>query len=575
MKLLLATLHSKYAHSSLALPCLATYCKDISGLDISIKEFTINEKPDDVLSSIIKEEVDVMAFSCYIWNSRQILSIAASIKKLHPHTFIILGGPEVSFDSREVLKGNPAIDCIVKGEGESAFRELIKVISASDNKSSLKEVKGLSFRLGNKIIENGPALQFNDLDAIPSPFAAGLVDISKPLIYYETSRGCPFTCAFCLSAIEERVRSFSMDRIRDDLDCLIKSSLVKNGTGTIKFVDRTFNYNAGRANEIWGFIIENGISQKYHFEIAADLLTDENMELLKDVPEGAFRFEIGVQSIAEETLHSVGRGSNLERLFGNVRRLIDETKVKVHLDLVAGLPGEDFQGFLNSMERLFQLRPHHLQVEPLKVLKGAPMVAIARSEGYRWSDLPPYRIISSPWLNEGEIEQIETIGRLLELIYNSGRFRASLEALEELMPLSDFFASLARFWGKERITTLPMDGLFELLWRFMTGLIDREKEELFAEALTFDRLRAGYPDLKRVPSYFTDFTKNKRDDYKVSKDEVAELRTKLFISPKSKVRAVRRDFKRDYREGIKEEAVRLTFVYISTSGLKQEVRVIK
>lgn len=570
MKLLLTTLHSKYAHSSLALPCLAAYCKDISGLDISIKEFTINENPDNVLSSIIKEEVDVIAFSCYIWNSRQILSIAASIKKLHPHTLIILGGPEVSFDAREVLKGNPAIDCIVKGEGESAFRELIKVLSASDNKSSLKELKGLSFRLGNEIIDKGPALQLNDLDEIPSPFAAGLVDMSKPLIYYETSRGCPFTCAFCLSAIEERVRSFSMDRVRGDLEYLIK-----NGTGTIKFVDRTFNYNARRASEIWDFIIKNGSSRKYHFEIAADLLTDENIELLKDVPEGAFRFEIGVQSIAEETLHSVGRGSDLERLFSKVRNLIDETKVKVHLDLVAGLPGEDFQGFLNSMERLFQLKPHHLQVEPLKVLKGAPMMAIAKTEGYRWSDRPPYRIISSPWLCEGEIEQIETIGRLLELIYNSGRFIASIQALSMDMPLSDFFASFALFWGKERITTLPMDGLFELLWRFTGSLIDKEKQELFAEALTFDRLRAGYPDLKRMPSYFTDFTESKGDDYRVTKDEVMELRKKLFISPKSKVRAIRWHFERDYREGIIEEAVRLTFIYISTSGLKQEVRVMR
>ncbi|MDT8316751.1 MAG: DUF4080 domain-containing protein [bacterium] len=569
MKLLLAALHSKYAHSSLALPCLASYCKEISGIDISIREFTINENPNIVLSSIIKEDARIVAFSCYIWNTGQILSIASSIKKKHPHTFIILGGPEVSFDARDILKANPFIDCIVKGEGESTFRGLVKALSVSGNKISLKELKGVSLRLGDKIIDNGPPMQISDLDEIPSPFASGLVNMSKPLIYYETSRGCPFTCAFCLSAIEGKVRSFSMDRIRCDLGYLIK-----NGTGTIKFVDRTFNYNAKRANEIWSFIIEKGISRKYHFEIAADLLTDENIELLKYVPEGAFRFEIGVQSIAEETLHSVGRDSDLERLFANVKRLIDETKVKIHLDLVAGLPGENFKGFLQSLERLFLLKPHHIQVEPLKVLKGAPMMAIAAKDGYRWAHLPPYRIISSPSLNEGEIEQIEAIGRLLELLYNSGRFRASLEALSSVMPLSEFFAHFALFWGKEGITTLPMEGLFDLLWRFVGGLIDMVAQELLAEALTFDRLRAGYPDLKKMPSYFTCFSERKGDDYKVSKNEVMEFRKKLGISPKSKARAIKWHFGRDYRDGIKEEAVRLTFVYISTSGLKQEIRVV-
>lgn len=567
MKLLLTTLHSKYAHSSLALPCLAAYCKDINGINISIREFTINENPENVLSSIIKEEADIIAFSCYIWNSIQILNFASSIKKLHPHTFIVLGGPEVSFDAKKVLKDNPAIDCIVKGEGESTFRKLVKALSTSNDKSSLKDIKGATFRLDDKIIDGPPGIQLTDLDNIPSPFAAGLVDMSKPLTYYETSRGCPFTCAFCLSAIEERVRSFSMERIKSDL-----AYLIKNSKGTIKFVDRTFNYNGRRANEIWGFIIEKGSSRKYHFEIAADLMTDQNIKLLKNVPEGAFRFEIGVQSIAEETLDSVGRGSDLKKLFVNVRRLIDETKVKVHLDLVAGLPGEDFKGFLRSLERLFLLKPHHLQVEPLKVLKGAPMMKIANSERYRWSDSPPYRIISSPWLREEEIEQIETIGRLLELIYNSGRFRASLETLQEGMPLSDFFARLACFWEEEEITTLSMDKLFELLWQFMKGLIDKEKKELLAQALTFDRLMADYPHLKRMPSYFTG---SRGDDYRVSKDEIVDLRKRLIISPESKVRAIRWYFDRDYRMDRKEGSLRLTFVYISTSGRKQEIRVIE
>lgn len=570
MKLLLTTLHSKYAHSSLALPCLAVYCKEISGLDISIREFTINEKPDNVISSIIKEEADIIAFSCYIWNSRQILNLASSIKKTHPDTFIILGGPEVSFDTREVLKGNSAIDFIIKGEGEAAFKELVKALSVNSDMNSLQDIKGVSFRQNDKIIDGPPAVQLMKLDAIPSPFSAGLVDMSKPLTYYETSRGCPFTCAFCLSAIEERVRSFSMERIKSDLGYLMENRLVTNSKGTIKFVDRTFNYSAKRANEIWDFIIEKGISLKYHFEIAADLLTDENIELLKNVPEGAFRFEIGVQSIAEETLDSVGRGSDLGRLFSNVKRLIDETKVKVHLDLVAGLPGEDFKGFLRSLERLFLLNPYHLQVEPLKVLKGAPMMEIAISEGYRWSDLPPYRIISSPWLCEKEIEQIETIGRLLELIYNSGRFRASLATLAEMMSLSDFFASLASFWEKERIATIPMDGLFELLWRFMDGLIDKEKEKLFAEALTFDRLMADYPNIKKMPSYFP---ANNEDDYRVSKNEIVELRERLFIPQESKVRAIRWSFGRNYRKGIKEGSVRMTFIYISSAGRKQDVLV--
>jgi len=356
-----------------------------------------------------------------------------------------------------------------------------------------------------------------------------------------------------------------MERIKSDLQWLMEQE-----ASTIKFVDRTFNYNPRRADQIWRFILEKTLSSKYHFEIAADLLTDENIEVLKKVPPGIFRFEIGVQSIMEETLHSVGRQSDLIRLFDNIIRLVNETKVDIHLDLVAGLPGEDFDGFLASLERLFSLKGHHIQVEPLKVLKGAPMMDIAKREDYLWSPQPPYRIVKTPCLSEEEIEKIEIMGLLLERIYNSRKFRTSLEFISQNIPLSRFFSSLADFWLKSEKKNVSLDELFEIIAGFGNSLLASEKLQAFNDVLSFDRAMAGYPFERGLPSYFIE---KEGLSWNIDRKEIAQIRKKMKIPPHCMVKAFYWKFdKNDYLPHYEADNPFL-FIYLSERGKKQKVLV--
>ena len=295
MKILLTTLHAKYSHASLALPCLAACCLDLPGVTVTIREYTVNEPREHLLRLIMAEQADLVAFSCYIWNIEKTLRIVSDIKKIRPETRIVLGGPEVSFGAFDLMHNHPAVDFVIKGEGETVFRQLAEALSGQVPEllpgSALEEIGNLFFR-DNSDISSGPhGRGYLQLDSIPSPFEAGLVDLSKPLTYYETSRGCPFSCAFCLSSVEGQVRSYSMERIRRDLLLLMQKRVPQ-----IKLVDRTFNYDARRADEIWRFILEQNQGSHFHFEIAADLLNDASLEILKQVPAKTFRFEIGIQS---------------------------------------------------------------------------------------------------------------------------------------------------------------------------------------------------------------------------------------------------------------------------------------
>jgi anaerobic magnesium-protoporphyrin IX monomethyl ester cyclase len=395
MKILLATLHAKYSHASLALPCLAAYCRNIPGVSVVIREWTTNEPREQLLRHIMSEQADMVAFSCYIWNIEKTLRIASDIKKIVPDTRIALGGPEVSFNIFELMHDNPAIDFVIKGEGERIFQllttTLVKHGGSNLLERSLAEIGNLYYRDGDDITSGPLSKHFVDLDNIPSPFDAGLVDLKKPLVYYETSRGCPFSCAFCLSSAEGHVRSFGMERIKSDLGLLMRHNIAN-----IKLVDRTFNFDAQRANDIWEFILEHNRGSHFHFEIGADLLTEDNLNMLKRVPPNMFRFEIGVQSASETTLLRVGRKTNLGRIFDTVRRLRSETGIELHLDLIAGLPGEDFTGFLASLRAVAGLDPHMIQIEPLKVLKGSAMREIASRDDYHFSGFPPLHDPAQP-----------------------------------------------------------------------------------------------------------------------------------------------------------------------------------
>ncbi|MDD2309788.1 MAG: DUF4080 domain-containing protein [Desulfuromonadaceae bacterium] len=559
MKILLTTLHAKYSHASLALPCLAVYCQDLPEVELAIREWTVNEPREQILRLVMAEAADLVAFSCYIWNIEETLRIVSDLKKVSPHTRIVLGGPEVSFGIFDLMHDNLAIDFVIKGEGEETFRRLLETLAEAPPpllQESLAEIDNLFFRDGSDTA-SGPLSRKNlGLDTLPSPFEAGLVDFSKPLLYYETSRGCPFSCAFCLSSVEGAVRTFSMERIKKDL-----LFLMNRGVAQIKLVDRTFNYNAGRADAIWEFILEHNRSSHFHFEISADLLTENNLKILARVPENTFRFEIGVQSSSASTLEQVGRTADLSRIFANVVRLGAETAIELHLDLVAGLPGENYTGFLNSLQAISGLKPGMIQIEPLKMLKGAPMRAIAVREGYAFSEFPPYTILRNPWLSFDDICRIETIGRLLDLFHKHGGFAAAFRLLQRRTPFSGILDQMARRAGNENLSSLSCRRVFELFARLAEPLPDPDFRATLHDALFFDYCRIEMPLMGKLPSFATGQQGN------CSWPALRDLPDDLELPPDSRVKAFRHEFGCDYRiEQESGEPTVMTFVYVSGAG---------
>jgi len=560
MNILLTTLHAKYSHSSLALPSIAACCTDIPGVSVTIREYTVNEPRELLLRRIVAENADLLAFSCYIWNIEKTLKIISDIKKITPEVMILLGGPEASFGSFELLGAHPAIDFIIRGEGEAPFRSLIATLSSRTGEKlpgvELGEIENLIFRDGRDI-SSGPQSKFYPpLDTIPSPFTAGLVDLGKPLTYYETARGCPFSCAFCLSSVEGQVRSYSMDRIKNDL-----MLLMQRGVPQIKLVDRTFNYDGRRANEIWRFILEHNRESHFHFEIAAELLGDESIEILKEVPPQTFRFEIGVQSGSAETLHRVNRTTDLGRLFYAIRRLRAETPVHLHLDLVAGLPGEDYAGFLHSLQTVADLHPHQIQIEPLKVLKGSPMRDIAGRNDYSFSSTPPYTILRNPWLSFDDIGRVETVGRLIDLFFNQGGFETSLQLLTRGMQFAELFDRMAAIANGQSITALSSLKKYELFYQIAAPCCPNDNTLLFGEALFFDYCRQELPRQGKLPDFIAAQASN------CSWPNIKELTHGMNLPAESRVKGFSYSFSHDFRcSPWKDTKTTVAFAYISSPG---------
>jgi len=560
MKILLATLHAKYSHASLALPCLAACCRDLPGVTVTLREYTVNEPREHLLRLVMSEQAELVAFSCYIWNIEKTLKIASDIKKINPETRILLGGPEVSFGVFELMHNHPAVDFVIKGEGEAVFRQLAEALSSQGaekpSASAFEDIDNLFFRDKNDISAGPQSRGYLHLDSIPSPFEAGLVDLNKPLTYYETSRGCPFSCAFCLSSVEGQVRSFSMERIRRDLLFLMQQKVLQ-----IKLVDRTFNYDARRADDIWRFILEHNQSSRFHFEIAADLLNDASLEILKQVPADTFRFEIGVQSASGDTLKQVNRTADLGRIFYVVRRLRAETKIELHLDLVAGLPGENYAAFLASLQAVADLHPHQIQVEPLKVLKGSPMREIAAREDYHFSAAPPYTILRNHWLSYDDIGRIETIGRLLDLFYNHGGFGTALELLTRIKPLSILLDRMSANASGKALSGLSSQRLYELFFCLAATGDGNSSDSLLADALFFDFCCSELPRQGKLPLFIAERSLT------CAWPGGRELTAGMDMLPGSRVKAFRFSFSRDYRiRPWGENPAEITFVYASSTG---------
>ncbi len=472
MKTLLTTLHSKFIHPSLALPYLAAYCGDTCGT-IDICEFTVHEPRENILAHIVAHNADVVAFSVYLWNITTTLELVDALHCIDPRLRLVLGGPEAGFAADDIFTRHPGISAIICGEGEQPLRTLLQRWL---NNEDVGAIAGVRVRNGERIDNGGPAMPLPHLDVIPSPFRNGLVDCNRGFVYYESSRGCPYNCAFCMSALDSRVRSFSMERIESDLLWLMNNNVAK-----IKLVDRTFNYNAERARHIFAFILRHNKCSHFHFEIGAHLLDKKTLELLRQVPAEMFQFEIGVQSTLPETLRRIRRHAPQQILEDNITFLRRHTAVHLHLDLIAGLPGEDFDQMLSAIDRVMALNPHHLQIEVVKLLPGAPLRRDAAAEGIVYDPNPPYRALRTATMSFTDLERISTISRLLDLTWNCDRATNFITALgRNYTSIATALAALERYWRANNLHRFPLaqHEIFTHLAQFVRTSTADNKEQL-------------------------------------------------------------------------------------------------
>lgn len=434
MKLLLVAVNAKYIHSNLAVYSLKGYAEKYlsdgqqQAVQLTLAEYTINHSEEDILAGIFEEKADVVAFSCYIWNIDIVLKISAELKKVSPKLRIWLGGPEVSYDAMQCLEKHPELDGIMLGEGEQTFLELVLHYACNDR--TMGEITGLAYRdyESNQILMTGARLPLN-LDQIPFPYEAG-TDFENRIIYYESSRGCPFSCSYCLSSIDRRVRLRSTELVKRELQILLDRNVPQ-----VKFVDRTFNCNKQHAMELWQFIKEkdNGITN-FHFEISADLLEEEEIAFLASLRPGQVQFEIGVQSTNPDTVKAICRRMDLGKLRKNVALIKKNGNIHQHLDLIAGLPLEDYASFEQSFKEVYSMNPDQLQLGFLKVLKGSPMEQSAKKYGIVYRNTAPYEVLTTDRLTFEEVLRLKGICEMVEVYYNSGQFSYAIAYLEHFYP---------------------------------------------------------------------------------------------------------------------------------------------
>lgn len=440
MKILLTTLNSKYVHSNLALKYLYASAEPNSRRIIDIIEFTINHEDDYILTEILRRGYDVVCFSCYIWNVEKTLYLAENLKKATPGIRILFGGPEVSFDVIPFLSQHKCIDFVISGEGEAPFSELVKELQSE--LPELAKIRGLTYRQDGKIYVNPMAPPLN-FESIPFPYLSLVCEEDK-VMYYESSRGCPFRCSYCLSSIDKKVRSLSMERVKSDLSYFIYKRVKQ-----VKFIDRTFNFDQRRCLEILRYLIisDNGVTN-FHLELCGDLIDEEMLNLLKEARPGLFQFEIGVQSTNQKVLKACNRNTDIARLTETVLKLGEMGNIHLHLDLIAGLPYEDYDSFRKSFNDVYSMGSHHLQLGFLKLLKGSPIREQIEEHGFVYREKTPYEIISNQYISSLDLIRLKKIENLLDLYYNRGGFESTIDFAVNNLAKSpfDFYEELADYY---------------------------------------------------------------------------------------------------------------------------------
>lgn len=479
MKILLAACNAKYIHSNLAVYDLKAYSSDYDE-HVILREYTINQPKDEILKDIYSSGADVVCFSCYIWNISFVRELIRDLVKILPKTAFWAGGPEVSYDAEKFLTEMPEMTGVMVGEGEKTFHDLLEFYI--DGKDSLEEVSGIAYRTGDKIIHNGWR-ELMDLSAIPFVYEH-LEKFENRIIYYESSRGCPFSCSYCLSSIDKKLRFRDLELVKKELQFFLDHRVPQ-----VKFVDRTFNCKHEHAMTIWKYILEhdNGVTN-FHFEISADLLREEEMELMSQMRPGLIQLEIGVQSTNPETIRAIHRHMDLKKLEHCVNRVHSFRNIHQHLDLIAGLPYEDYDTFHQSFNDVYQMKPDQLQLGFLKVLKGSLMQKEAEVYGIVYKEKEPYEVLSTNWLTYGEVLKLKMVESMVEVYYNSGQF---WHTLEYLVPFEKdaftFYEKLGSFYEKKGYSEISHSRMrrYEILLEYLQEETD-VPAEVAAQKMLYD-----------------------------------------------------------------------------------------
>ena len=495
MKILLAACNAKYIHSNLAVYDLKAYSSDYDK-EVLLREYTINQPKDEILKDIYGSGADVVCFSCYIWNISFVRELIRDLAKILPETAFWAGGPEVSYDAEKILTEMPEVTGVLVGEGEKTFHDLLEYYI--DGKGSLGEIRGIAYRDGEEIRHNGWRELMN-LSEIPFVYQH-LEEFENRIIYYESSRGCPFSCSYCLSSIDKKLRFRDLELVKKELQFFLDHKVPQ-----VKFVDRTFNCKHEHAMAIWKYILEhdNGVTN-FHFEVSADLLRDEEMDLMAKMRPGLIQLEIGVQSTNPETIRAIHRHMDLDKLERCVDRVHSFRNIHQHLDLIAGLPYEDYDTFHRSFNDVYQMKPDQLQLGFLKVLKGSLMQEEAEKYGIVHKEKEPYEVLSTQWLPYGDVLKLKAVESMVEVYYNSGQFQ---HTLEYLVPLAKdaftFYESLGAFYEKKGYSEISHSRMrrYEILLEYLQEETDVSVEKASQKMLYDLYLREK---LKKRPSFAPD-----------------------------------------------------------------------
>ena len=512
MKILLVACNAKYIHSNLAVYDLQAYASDYAD-HIVLKEYTINQQKDDIMRDIYLEHPDVVCVSCYIWNLSFVKELMADLIKILPGADFWAGGPEVSYDAEKFLTENSEFKGVMVGEGEETFKELAGHY-VEKNPQNLKNMTGICYRDGDQIIHNGWR-QIMDLSSIPFIYK-DLSEFKNRIIYYESSRGCPFSCSYCLSSIDKKLRFRDTETVKKELQFFIDNKVPQ-----VKFVDRTFNCKHDHAMAIWKYINEhdNGVTN-FHFEISADLLREEELQEMSTMRPGLIQLEIGVQSTNPDTIKAIHRTMDFEKLKGIVDRIHSFGNIHQHLDLIAGLPYEDYDSFRHSFNDVYALKPQQLQLGFLKVLKGSHMMEMCREYGIVYKTQEPYEVLSTKWLDYDHVLKLKTVENMVEVYYNSGQFQNTLEYLENFFPDAfSIYERLGSFYMEKGYGDVSHTRMrrYEILLEFLEDMpeisVDQVKDQMVYDLYLRENLksRPGFArDQKPFERQIWDFRKREK-----------------------------------------------------------------